>query len=141
MFFQRGENEIVRSIEDRIAQLTGYPVENGEGLQVLRYGVGGHYRVHCDWFDPRFPGNESLLRTGGQRVATVIMYLNTVTRGGETYFPKLDLRIKPKEGSALQWWNVDEQGNPDPTTTHSGEDVLEGCKWICTKWIRERAYQ
>jgi prolyl 4-hydroxylase len=141
MFFHLGANDMVKSIEQKIEKLTHYPIVNGEGMQVLRYGIGGHFKVHCDWFDPRYTGNEPVLRTGGQRVATVIMYLNDVKAGGETFFPKINLRVRPKQASALFWWNVDEQGNPDINTLHSGEDVLEGEKWIMTKWIREREYR
>ncbi|HRO82507.1 MAG TPA: 2-oxoglutarate-dependent dioxygenase, partial [Alicycliphilus denitrificans] len=40
MFFQRGENEAVARLEERIARLVRWPVENGEGLQVLHYRPG-----------------------------------------------------------------------------------------------------
>jgi prolyl 4-hydroxylase len=156
MYFTLGENELVRSIEERIAQLTSIPVINGEGLQVLRYSGGGHYRTHCDWFDPNYKGNKPVLEHGGQRIMTVIMYLNDVQKGGETYFPKgipeglplsddekrvmKGFKVIPKQGRALWFHNVDEQGTPDPTTAHSGEDVLKDEKFIMTKWIRERPY-
>jgi prolyl 4-hydroxylase len=140
MYFQLGSNDAVNSVEQKIEKLTHLPIANGEGMQVLRYGIGGHFKVHCDWFDPRYSGSEALLRTGGQRIATVILYLNDVKAGGETFFPRINLRVQPKQGTALFWWNVDEQGNPDINTLHSGEDVVEGEKWIMTKWIREREY-
>jgi prolyl 4-hydroxylase len=144
MYFQRGENELVSKIEDRISAMIGMYVEHGEGLQVLRYGVGGHYKTHCDWFDPNYEGNKPVLEHGGQRIATMIMYLNDVQKGGETYFPmaevKGDLKITPKQGRAFLWWNVKEDGTPDPNTIHEGMDVEEGEKWIMTKWIRERPY-
>ena len=140
MYFQLGSNDVVKSTEQKIEKLTGLPIASGEGMQVIRYGIGGHFKVHCDWFDSRYPGNEPVLRTGGQRIATVILYLNDVKAGGETFFPKINLRVQPKQGTALFLWNVDEQGNPDVNTLHAGEDVLEGEKWIMTKWIREREY-
>lgn len=139
-YFYTGENDLVRTIESRIEQLSGLPASHGEGIQILRYGVGGHYKVHCDWFDPRYPGNEPVLKVGGQRAATVLMYLNNVPVGGDTYFPKINLRVKPKMGTALFWWNVDEHGTADVMTLHAGEDVIEGEKWIATKWLRERPY-
>ena len=44
--------------------------ENGEGLQVLHYGVGEKYEPHYDYFLDEFN-----TKNGGQRVATVLMYL------------------------------------------------------------------
>src|SRR5690606_6513203 len=40
VFLRRGENALVARIEARIAALLEWPVENGEAMQVLRYGVG-----------------------------------------------------------------------------------------------------
>lgn len=144
MYFQNGENDLVKSIEERIAKLTGIPENHGEGMQVLRYVKGGHYKVHHDAFDPRYEGNEPVLKVGGQRIMTFLIYLNTLSdeNGGATYFPKLNLRIKPERGKALFWHNVDEHGTIDMMMMHEGMDVLEDGveKWILTRWIRQRPY-
>ncbi len=50
--FVRGANEVCRRIEARIAKLLDWPLENGEGLQILRYGPGAQYEPHYDYFDP-----------------------------------------------------------------------------------------
>ncbi len=39
-YFNRGENELIRRIEQRIAELVQYPVENGEPIQILHYEPG-----------------------------------------------------------------------------------------------------
>ena len=52
MFFQRGESALVQTIEERIAKLLQWPIENGEGLQVLHYRPGAEYKPHYDYFDP-----------------------------------------------------------------------------------------
>ena len=70
MFFDRGENELCRRIEARIAALLDWPVENGEGLQVLHYRPGAEYKPHYDYFDPAQSGTPTILKRGGQRVAT-----------------------------------------------------------------------
>jgi prolyl 4-hydroxylase len=69
MFFQRGESEVVKRMEERIARLVNWPVENGEGLQVLHYRPGAEYKPHYDYFDPNEPGTPTILKRGGQRVA------------------------------------------------------------------------
>ncbi|MGP1692183.1 MAG: 2-oxoglutarate-dependent dioxygenase, partial [Giesbergeria sp.] len=62
MFFQRGENAVVQRLEERIAALLDWPVDHGEGLQVLHYGPGAEYKPHYDYFDPAEAGTASMLR-------------------------------------------------------------------------------
>ena len=62
---QRGESELVQRIETRLAALVRWPVERGEGLQVLRYERGNEYRPHFDWFNPDLPGPHKHLERGG----------------------------------------------------------------------------
>jgi prolyl 4-hydroxylase len=87
MFFQRGENELVSRIEARLSKLLNWPVENGEGLQILHYKPGAQYKPHYDYFDPSQPGTPTILKRGGQRVGTIVMYLNSPEKGGGTTFP------------------------------------------------------
>ena len=138
MFFQRGENELVRRIEQRIARLVNWPEENGEGLQILQYGPGAEYKPHYDYFDPAEPGTPTILRRGGQRVATVIMYLGEPEKGGGTVFPDVQLEVAPKRGNAV-FFSYD-RPHPSTRTLHGGAPVLEGMKWIATKWLRERRF-
>jgi prolyl 4-hydroxylase len=137
---QRGESELIARIETRLAGLTQWPAENGEGLQLLRYDGGNEYRPHYDWFNPALPGPRKHLERGGQRVATIIMYLSDVEQGGATSFPNIGLQVQPKKGSAVFFANTDPYGTPDPQTLHAGEPVVKGVKFIATKWLRERAY-
>lgn len=85
--FQVGEHPLVARIEARIAQATGVPVEHGEGFQVLHYHPGGEYQPHFDYFNPGRSGEARQLEVGGQRVATLVIYLNSVPAGGATGFP------------------------------------------------------
>lgn len=138
--FQRGESALIARIEARLAALTRWPVENGEGLQLLRYESGNEYRPHYDWFDPAVPGPRKHLERGGQRVATIVMYLSDVEQGGATSFPNVGLQVQPKKGCAVFFANTDTQHRPDMQTLHAGEPVVQGVKCIATKWLRERAY-
>ena len=139
MFFQRGENDLVRRIEQRIARLVDWPEENGEGLQILHYGPGAEYKPHYDYFDPREPGTPTILRRGGQRVATIVMYLAEPAKGGGTVFPDVHLEIAPKRGNAV-FFSYD-RPHPMTKSLHGGAPVLAGEKWIATKWLRERRYE
>jgi len=138
MFYTRGENEVVRRIEARIARLLNWPAKNGEGLQVLRYRRGAQYKPHYDYFNPTEPGTATILRRGGQRVASLIMYLREPEEGGATVFPDIGLRVRPQQGSAVFFSYA--LAHPASLTLHGGEPVKAGEKWIATKWLREREF-
>ena len=138
MFFQRGENELVRRIEARIGRLVNWPVERGEGLQVLHYTPGTEYKPHYDYFDPGQPGTPAILKRGGQRVATLVMYLGEPEKGGGTVFPDVNMEVLPKRGNAVFFSY--ERPHPSTKTLHGGTPVLAGEKWIATKWLRERPF-
>jgi len=139
MFFERGESELVRRIEARIARLIRWPLENGEGLQVLRYVPGAEYKPHYDYFDPAQPGTPTILKRGGQRVGTVVMYLSEPEKGGGTSFPDVFLEVAPKRGNAVFFSY--ERPHPSTRTLHGGAPVIAGEKWIATKWLREREFR
>lgn len=135
MFFERGEHPVCARVEARIAALMGWPVENGEGLQVLRYGPGAEYKPHYDYFDLDQPGTPTILKRGGQRVASLVCYLNTPTQGGATIFPDVQLDVAPLKGNAV-FFSYD-RPHPITRTLHGGAPVIEGEKWVATKWLRE----
>jgi prolyl 4-hydroxylase len=139
-YFTIGQNDLVKRIESRISEVTNTPVVNGEGLQILNYVGGGEYRPHFDYFPDNEGGRVHTAR-GGQRIITVIMYLNNVAAGGATILPKINLSIYPKKGSALYFSYFNSAGQVDPITLHGGAPVIEGEKWIATKWIREKEYK
>lgn len=133
--FQRGEHALCRTVERRLAKLLDWPLENGEGLQVLRYGPGAQYEPHYDYFDIDKPGTAAILERGGQRVASIVMYLNTPARGGATTFPDISFEVAAIKGNAV-YFSYD-RPHPMTRTLHGGAPVIEGEKWIATKWLRE----
>lgn len=140
MHFARGENDLIRRIESRIAQLLEFPVSHGEPMQILHYPPGAQYRPHHDYFDPAHPGNDKVLAMGGQRIATLVMYLNDCAAGGATVFPQLGLEVLPQRGAAVYFTYVAASGALEPRLLHGGAPVAAGEKWIATKWLREREY-
>lgn len=51
-------------------------------MQILHYEHGQKYEPHFDFFH-----DKANLELGGHRIATVLMYLSDVAKGGETVFP------------------------------------------------------
>ncbi|KAL6970339.1 putative prolyl 4-hydroxylase 4 [Sarracenia purpurea var. burkii] len=151
MFISKGKDPIVSGIEDKIAMWTFLPKENGEDLQVLRYEHGQKYDPHYDYF-----ADKVNIARGGHRIATVLMYLSDVAKGGETVFPsaeesprhrsstsnddlsecaKKGIAVKPRKGDALLFFSLHPSAIPDPSSLHGGCPVIEGEKWSATKWI------
>lgn len=138
--FRRGEIPLIADIENRIAKVIHWEVEKGEPIQVLRYQSGGEYKPHYDWFDPKSVGGQKNIDQAGQRVGTFLMYLSDVEAGGATAFPKLGFEVRPKAGMALYFADVVPDGTIDPQTLHSSIPVVQGTKYLATKWLRERPY-
>lgn len=120
-------------------------------MQVLKYEIGQKYEPHYDFFN-----DKTNIARGGHRVATVLMYLSDVTKGGETVFPAFEesprirgaikiqnlsecaqkgIAVKPHKGDALLFFNLKIDATPDQASLHAGCQVLEGEKWSATKWI------
>lgn len=133
MYYTIRENSLVWKIEQIIAELTNYPIEQGEGLQVLNYKIGEEYKPHFDYF----PSGQVKAEKGGQRIGTFLIYLNDVSSGGETVFPKAGVSIVPKKGSAVYFHYGNSKGQVDRFSLHTSVPVTKGEKWVATKWIRQ----
>ncbi|KAG2720945.1 hypothetical protein I3760_02G058100 [Carya illinoinensis] len=105
---------MIQAIEKRISIYSQVPVENGELIQVLRYEKTQFYKPHHDYFSDTFN-----VKRGGQRIATILMYLSDNVEGGETYFPLAGsgecscggkmvkgLSVKPIKGDAVLFWSM-----------------------------------
>ena len=82
----------LRYLAGRVVGLNG---SNAESLQVVSYGIGGHYEPHVDYFNSVHEAKEE---KGNDRMATMMFYLNDVRSGGATVFPLLDIAITPTKG-------------------------------------------
>ena len=139
MFFLPAEFPVCARLEGRLARLLDWPLENGEGLQILRYRPGAEYKPHYDYFDPAEPGTPAILKRGGQRLASIVCYLNTPEAGGATVFPEAGIAVAPVRGNAVFFSY--EQPHPSTRTLHGGAPVLAGEKWVATKWMREGRFE
>jgi len=138
MFFERGESPLIQRIEKRIAALLDWPVDHGEGLQILRYRPGAEYLPHYDYFDPAHVSSRAILKRGGQRVGTLVIYLNTPDAGGATVFPDIKLDVAPIKGNAV-FFSYD-RPHPMTLSLHGGAPVVAGEKWVATKWLRQGVF-
>jgi prolyl 4-hydroxylase len=140
MFFRLGETPLIARIEARIAELTSLPVENGEGLQLLHYDAGAESTPHVDYLTAGNQTNRDSIARSGQRVGTLLMYLNDVDGGGETVFPQIGWSVAPRRGQALYFEYGNRSGLSDPSSLHASTPLRTGEKWVATKWIRTRRF-
>jgi len=136
----RGEDEVVKRIENRAASFTSRPYTHVEPLQVVRYQPGQFFKGHYDFFPPGFPGTETATLRGGQRHYTFFVYLNDVQGGGYTHFPKVPLRVSPTKGKAAFWSNLQPDGTVDYSTYHAGEPPHSEVKYGLNIWIRQQPF-
>lgn len=132
MFLPKDENEMVKNIGKRLSSLMSLPEGHGEDLQILNYKTGQEYKAHFDFFSSK---NHPV---DNPRISTLIMYLNEVEEGGETFFPKLDFSVSPRKGRAVyfEYFYSDEELNK--LTLHGGAPIIKGNKWAATKWMRRK---
>ncbi|KAL6782723.1 PFH16 [Auxenochlorella protothecoides x Auxenochlorella symbiontica] len=153
MFFDRKEDPVLARVENRLSEATMIPVGHGEGIQVLRYENGQEYKPHFDYFF-----HEAGTDNGGNRLATVLMYLSDVEEGGETVFPNAavpasqsreagysecamaGLAYRPRKGDAVVFWSLRTDGTLDAGALHGSCPVTKGTKWAATKWYHVAHY-
>lgn len=140
MFFGLCETPFIARIDARLSALMGMPLEHGEGLQLLRYQPGCHSSPHFDFLVPQNERNRASIARSGQRISTLVVYLNDVQGGGATDFPELGLGVTPHRGNAVYFEYTDASGQLDHATLHAGAAVDDGEKWVLTKWMRERPF-
>ncbi len=121
----------VALIDRRIGKHLPQMLSHREEWQATRYEKGGRFDYH---HDSGYFGGEA----AGERTHSVLLYLDTPERGGETQFPLLDLAVKSVAGRLLIWNNLDADGQSDPEMLHASTPVLKGRKTILVTWIRRR---
>ena len=114
------------------------PLENAEAFQVLHYDVEEEYQPHMDTFEQDTDLGRAFLGNSGQRIITVLGYLNDVEKGGETSFPNIDKIVKPKKGKVVVFQNCHAGStSPNKGALHGACPVVMGEKWAFNLWYRE----
>jgi prolyl 4-hydroxylase len=140
MFFKLNETPFIEKLDRRISELMNFPIENGEGLQVLRYGRNAKNTPHYDFLQSSNTTNLASIARSGQRISSLVIYLNDVACGGETIFPEVGFSVLPKKGNAVYFEYTNRFGQLDLKSVHAGAEVYEGEKWVVTKWMRQKKF-
>ncbi|KFP22234.1 Prolyl 4-hydroxylase subunit alpha-3, partial [Egretta garzetta] len=132
---------VVRALEQRIAAVTGLDLRPpyAEYLQVVNYGLGGHYEPHFDHATSR---KSPLYRMkSGNRIATVMIYVSVPPSSISRPRAWSSVGFRVNSNAALFWWNLRRNGDGDGDTLHAGCPVLAGDKWVANKWIHEHGQE
>lgn len=158
------DNSRVAHLLSEISTLTGRSISTFEEPQVVRYLPGQRYAWHQDAI-PQGRVNAH----AGNRLATVIVYLNdlpesggsgatgsdargasaandsteeSIALSGYTSFRDFKLDIKPEKGKCIVFFPCFADGTPDHRTAHCSHAVVgEGVeKWIAQVWVHQRPY-
>ncbi|KAH8280049.1 hypothetical protein KR018_002262 [Drosophila ironensis] len=118
------EKGLMNRLEQRTVDFTGMQNTDLKKFQYIKYGFGGLYVPHHDYFNEK-----TLYSEYGDRIATILFFLNNVEHGGATAFPKLNISVPPIKGSALFWINLDRETHDyEIDTLHGGCPVIAGNK-------------
>ena len=136
-YFKRGENELIKSIEDKVASSLKISLDQIEPLQIVKYEKGQEYKYHHDYFGSQTDQLQN------QRVYSILVYLNDLDEidGGSTHFPLYKIRTYPYKGRAVGWNNLNPDGKENSLTLHAGEPILsDKVKYVLTIWTRQSNY-
>ncbi|CAK1600873.1 unnamed protein product [Parnassius mnemosyne] len=128
------EAAVVARVSRRVHHFTGLSMLSAEELQVVNYGIGGHYEPHFDFARKE---ENAFQKSNGNRIATVLFYMSEVAQGGATVFTELGLSVFPVKNAAVFWMNLHPSGEGDLATRHAACPVLRGSKWVSNKWIHQ----
>lgn len=115
----------------RVTETTAWPASHMESIQVTRYRPGERYARHIDAADP-IPADW----VGGNRVLTVLIYMNDVEQGGGTQFDMVT--VLPKAGRAVLFRPSDPRtGVIDQRLAHEALPPIDCEKWVAQVWVRQ----
>lgn len=124
-------NEVLATIEERLAHLLSSSRRHFEEWQATRYNTNDAFDYHVD-------GGNWEHTAAGERKRSFVIYLDTPARGGETRFRALNRTIAAKAGRLLVWNNLLPTGKCNFAMIHAGLPVEEGTKTILVSWERQR---
>tara|TARA_R110001583_G_scaffold155567_1_gene307236 strand:- start:6429 stop:7010 length:582 start_codon:yes stop_codon:yes gene_type:complete len=130
------DNKMIQKINLVTEGLTELPTENQEDICVVKYLEGEEYKQHFDYmYGNQSEEGKAEMDRGGDRIFTVMFYLNDNFEGGGTLFVEPNIEVRPKTGRCVVWKNYLD-GKPNTRSMHAGLPVDGGIKYIGVKWVR-----
>jgi len=136
------DDPIAKKVFMKACELTGKSIDCCEDLQVVRYKPGTYYRAHHDSCCDDSDACKHFETLGGQRVGTLLVYLNEEFTDGETHFPDHgDVKMRASPGSAIFFRPLAaDAAQCHPKALHAGLPISSGTKYVCNAWVRENNF-
>ena len=135
------DNSLVKSLIEKIAKIFELPFKNAEDILVMKYLPNQYYNNHHDSCCDINDKCKDFVKRGGQRILSVLIYLNKDFDDGQTYFKNSNLTFNPEKGHAIVIFPLAQNSNKcHPMATHSGLSAHKGIKWIMNIWFRENTF-
>ncbi len=101
-----------------------------------------HYKKNEGKFGAHFDNEPFQMGNMRNRLATILIYLNSVEKGGTTRFTKTDISIQPEMGDLLFFYNYDPKSeNPNKANFSSPEAKFSSIPKKSIKWYPESINQ
>jgi len=135
------KDPIIKDVFERLSKRFDFILDNTEDLQVVRYMPGGYYNDHHDSCCDDTQHCRDFIKKSGQRVLTILIYLNDEFEAGHTNFPKLNLNLKADKYGGIVFNSLESGGSRcHPKSLHKGTPVTSGVKYVCNIWVREKKW-
>lgn len=141
-WLEKDSNPITLRLCKRIAKEIDCDWKNFENFQVIHYGPGEEYKYHYDAYNKnetekynKFCGER------GNRLKTVLVYMNNVEEGGGTGFKNVGKGgtvVDPIKRRMVVFNNVNKKNEIYERSLHAGLPVIKGEKWAFNLWLREK---
>jgi prolyl 4-hydroxylase len=131
-------------IAKKVAKQIKCDYRHFENFQVIHYNETEEYQYHYDAYDIEEKDKyEKFCGQRGNRLRTVLVYLNDVGEGGGTGFDSLDeyegpILVQAKKRRMVVFTNVNDDGTVNKKSRHAGLPIIKGEKWAFNLWLRER---
>ncbi len=117
----------IYTIQQTLYQIYKIKFSQIETCSILRYQSGQFYKRHVDNLLLASRRDEAAQGVPTRDVS-IVGYLNDDFAGGETFFDRQNLKVKPRQGSVLVFPSY-------YTHPHQSLPVIAGCKYAFTSWL------
>ena len=141
-WLDKNSDPITLKLCKRIAKEVDCDWIHFENFQIIHYGPGEEYQYHFDAYNKKeLEKYNNFCGERGNRLKTVLVYMNNVEEGGGTGFKNIgkgETVVEAKKGRMVVFENVNKKNEIYKRSLHAGLPIIKGEKWAFNLWLREK---